>query len=838
MATDGWWRGKLFPNACEYHRYSFEARPDPLVPRLRHLPTAGILEEAASRLPPAARPVLAAWRALWADAVADVEAFAADVGAGEDFEAWRTGALAEAGERHADGKRLSAAVRTMALLAQDGARVRERALHVIEDARTHLALADSGLAVAIRAGDGYVGKLASERGLRLLGGPGHARLIRTARRAERISDRADNPYWTSPAFRERAGRPMAVADGQAELALVLADMAGQGHAKAFLKATECKAGTWIVALDPDPIRQDALLVAALGQRLRALNGMGSRERQMLVQGWTPFLREHRFFVVGHRVVASTPSTRTLSVLDADPRRLLGRGLAELARPALTEGAYDRGAAETVQDRAVLARMAAGARDLARALGREPDAAPLEPGHGSGDRRGDCYVIDMGETPDGRVLPIEINGFRSAGLYALDYPRVVRALERRAARFSGIPAETRAVPRPPQVAPTLLDVIEDILDMPDAPDMSVPEGAPRDADTIPPGELPRAWHVHAYARLDGGLPEAMEAWGRGLFPATWHLRPPPGPGPLVRAIATGAEAAASEAGILPAGAAPVLVEALAADGTPRSIAPFAGLPAAPAAGETASGRREAAYRFPAAAAPDFPPAADAIEAAIAAMPPYQRGRFAQAFALHHWPLVEPSLRATGAGLDLGGTEQAAARIDFDRHSGLRRAWQDFLREHVLAVLESGRGRLAGLLSRASNGTLHLAIEFPVPVPLGPGTLAATLANRALGRRWRLLYHGQRAREAESCWPSVPPDGPVALVSLEAAAAVGAVDFTRTLAEGVAWHADPDAIYLRPGTSVLLRGAWYADEVRPCPGFEEIARRYRPVDLAAGAEDLAA
>ncbi len=201
---------------------------------------------------------------------------------------------------------------------------------------------------------------------------------------------------------------------------ILADMSAQGHAQAFLKDTASKGGTWVVDLPPaggEALR--AHLELALGPR-KWKSFAVNHEGCLLVQGMTPFVREHRFYVVAHRVVASTASDRMLSALDGRSDRILDERVARLDVPAGATGYYDRGFSTHEVDRALVARMAWGARDLARALRDD-------------DRGMDSYVIDMGETRDGRVLPIEVNGMPRAGHYGIPYFRVLRALRRRADR---------------------------------------------------------------------------------------------------------------------------------------------------------------------------------------------------------------------------------------------------------------------------------------------------------------------------------------------------------------------------------------------------------------------
>jgi hypothetical protein len=840
-ADAAWWRGRLFPNDCTDRDARFETPPDPVTLRRRNLPTRDVMEEAGAYLGARALPLLSRWRTLWEDAVGDVEAYAAETGGGLEFEAWRAATLDDARTLHGEGKVLDACQRTVDALRGTDGRVRARALHAIEDAGMHVALAGSDLAVVVNnetdpGQDAQaVGKLAGERGFRILAGPAHAAMGRRARTARWAADRADTPYWSCPAFRERAGRAMALARTHPELLLVLADMARQGHRKAFLKAAESKAGTWLVDLDGDPIRQDAILSGTLGHAYHRFV-LGLRRRRMLVQEWTPFVREHRFFVVGHRVVASTPSTRSACLLDAGPG-ILGRGVAELAAPALVPGSYDRGETRTVVDRPLLARMARGARDLARALGREPGAS------GNPDRS-DCYVIDMGLSADGRVLPIEVNGFQHAGLYALDYGRVVRALERRSARQGATTAEAPA-PSPRQGMAAGTDGIVDLdaqlreimLDVDDTVRPIPPREIPEAAD-LPPGHLARAPYVRVYAPAGPDWDATAREWGRGRMPDRWTTTRPAGEGWSVRGIAAGAD-------VLPGarlrpGAAVVLEDMSHADGCVRGIAPFAGLHTPPGRFRAARGtRRDDVIAIPQVRMDEllaFLDVAHLADRAAELMPAYERGALVQSFALDNWRRVEPILRATVPGLDLSGMGAALAGFDPARYGQLRKPWQERVRAECLSNLERERNRLVTHLRRSGNGSVNLSVEFP----MRGGALVETLARMPLGRRWRPLYRADREHEHESPWPNAKAKkaSDVAIVCLEARVAVSAVDLDRTLVEGALWHCDLDAVHLKAGASVLLTGAWFAGTSSAHPEFEAVARRYLPVDDALGETEIAA
>ena len=370
-----WWVGRFFPNDCQglRERFPWPVSGRALAYRVRSVPGRRTLLLAEKVLGPRALPRLEAWKALWAtacepdslDALRKVSAFVEKDEAERKNRARGVDALSR-------GQLLDAAAAVVAdpqATRAEGPAVRDPGLHVMEDASVHLALAASGVDFTLDVpvpgkgtwrfgpdGRGGLRRLMPEE-------PAH-RVGRTL-----VEDHAKVvPYWRSGAFRARCGRGMAVAPRADVLAVILLDMARQGHAKAFLKALAQKGGTWTVDLagvdGPDEALSRA--AAAMGRDVGALFG-DAAHRGMLVQDHVPFHCEHRFLVVRHRVVASTASVRALSTLDCVPERILQPYVAVLARPAGAAGPYDRGEQARAEDRDLVARMARGARDLARAL---------------------------------------------------------------------------------------------------------------------------------------------------------------------------------------------------------------------------------------------------------------------------------------------------------------------------------------------------------------------------------------------------------------------------------------------------------------------------------------
>lgn len=414
--------------------------------RVRYMPTADSVVCATMHFGAPVKPILAAWRKLWdecldvdARAKADKARLVEESSAQEPGEPpiggylTRSTLLDDAHHWARQGRprraaRLFAQAECWDEEAIRLAKPRSRAQHVLEDALIMISLARAGVpftastfgfgaATFVKDGDGF-------REFDLDAEDDGLDPVRTSLRESR---QTTNPYWISRAFRESAGRGMSVVRGVDELVLTLMDMRGQGHRNAFLKSIRSKDGTWVIPLEGAMTfdEMDVRLHAVLGRRYAGLFSGNFLDDGFLVQEFVPFAKEHRFFVVGDRVVASTASDRALSVLDIRGRILDDR-VAVLDAPARDAGAYDRGSSTAPVDRALVARMAREARRIVRAMRDE-------------GKIGDCYVLDMGVTvrslEEGgeEILPVEVNTLLYAGLYAVDWQRVSDALARRAVR---------------------------------------------------------------------------------------------------------------------------------------------------------------------------------------------------------------------------------------------------------------------------------------------------------------------------------------------------------------------------------------------------------------------
>ena len=414
-------RGRYWPGPSRLAGTRYERFDGFLLLRARHLPTAGTLNMASVALGSAGADILGTWAALWRDAVGDVDAFAASVGHVEP--AARTRGWDEARRKEAmrladGGHRLEAAAELLALAVGGGrGPVRDVAFHVLEDATFLIACLRAGVPVRLTVA------FPDRDPAYAVGGPGMALRIARGPEAEETAGRAKwlakalNPDWASRAFRAEAGRGLGLSRGYADTAATLLDMALQGHVRAFLKHAVPKRGTWVVDLAGvrDFAGASARLFAAMGPHAASLFCNDPPDHALVVQAMTPFTHEHRFHCVGHRVVASTASVRALGLPDC-AGRLLDPRVARLRQPADGAGPYDRGEAEPVEDRDLVARMAWLARRLARGLGREGRF------HGH-------YVVDVGLTEAGEVAAIEVNTFANAGLYAVDVARIAAALGR-------------------------------------------------------------------------------------------------------------------------------------------------------------------------------------------------------------------------------------------------------------------------------------------------------------------------------------------------------------------------------------------------------------------------
>jgi len=416
-------RSRFWPGITRLRDARYERHDDFLLLRVRHLPTAATLELARTRLGPGAAPVLAAWAGLWSGMARDVDAFAEGIGHVEPESraaTWDGARLAEVERQLEGGSRMEGAGELFSLALTLGrGPVREVAFHVLEDAALQVALA--GVGVPFRLGlrfpgndVRYVVAGSLPDGVRLR--PADADEAKACEARDAWQASAINPDFASAAFRKAARRGFALCRGYPEAVATLHDLALQGRERAFVKHVVSKRGTWTVDLAgaASYAEVSGRLLGALGLHAACLFAPSPPDHVVVVQEHAPFTHEHRFFCVGHRVVASTASVRGLSLLDGSGR-LLDPRVARLHRPEGAAGPFDRGAADPVEDRALVARMAWAARALTRGLRQERRF------HGH-------YVIDMGLTGSG-VAAIEVNTFANAGLYAVDVPRLAASLAR-------------------------------------------------------------------------------------------------------------------------------------------------------------------------------------------------------------------------------------------------------------------------------------------------------------------------------------------------------------------------------------------------------------------------
>lgn len=415
-------------SGLRFERLGTEAHP--FLMRVRSLPTRDAVEHALSRLGEAARPLMEEWRALYAPLDGGADGLAARAGYVPMLDytpeapvlsdrTLESLALGTAGYGEANDVYEAEIARR----AFPPARTPE--LHLLEDARIATALVRAGVPATFATVFGATTiALDFPNGDRV---PRERKLDDEEAADVRASFGANNAYWLLGSFVSLCGRRMVETAGVRHLVLTLLDMARQGMDRAFVKDTILKGGTWIVDLTGvrDETSAASRLIAALGPlwfHLLARIDLESDNdvRRFVVQEFVPFVREHRFFCIADRIVASTASDRTLSVLDAPPpHRRLDSRVAVLARPASDPGPYDRGPTTSVEDRKGVADMARLVRRLLAAI-RENDFV----GRSMLPR---AFVVDAGLAADGSVGLIEINTFRNAGLYAVDYDRVARAL---------------------------------------------------------------------------------------------------------------------------------------------------------------------------------------------------------------------------------------------------------------------------------------------------------------------------------------------------------------------------------------------------------------------------
>lgn len=423
--------GTHFLSDCE----TFGVRGAPFAMRLRFLPTDGILGAIRDAYGAKAEVLLSEWRGLFDRMEGGVERFAKETAYQEylDYE-WSFQVSDETASRlmfgRARPKDADALYKAAADIAEAPA-PRRPEQHALEDALVMTSFVRNKVPVAFLAmfkADRENLK-DEERTVRLLTfSPTAKPRVRTPSRSTtkllRAGFCASNPYWGWPSFRKTCGRALRETAGAEDLTLTLLDMARQGESKAFLKNTVFKGGTWVVELEGVQSESDAAcaLIRTFGPEWPRL--LTLVVPSFIVQEFRPFKYEHRIFVVGDRIVASTPSDRTLSVLDAQTScRRLDPRVAVLEQPAEEAGAYDRGTTSSVVNRKLVADMARLVRRFIKGLD-EADSRAVRLPLG--------YVVDVGCGTDGIGI-IEVNTFRNSGLYALDYRKVAKAFRDKASR---------------------------------------------------------------------------------------------------------------------------------------------------------------------------------------------------------------------------------------------------------------------------------------------------------------------------------------------------------------------------------------------------------------------
>ncbi|AOG02945.1 hypothetical protein [Bosea sp. RAC05] len=392
----------------------------PLLMRARHLPTTEIIALVGKAYGDRATRLCEDWRRLWHELVDDVDEFARIVGyQPTPSQPFPVDALDRCRSRIAAGRAQSSDANLIEAAGRFSAeQARSREQHILEDAKVALALAGRGLHFALFI---HSTKQSWIVGRNAIGQRTKRRLSKKAEAEVQEGYRQVNPYWTLPSFLATASRTILEVLGTRHLGAVLADMAKLGHSLAFLKDCRLKGGTWVIDLAGVHCPDDALkaCLAAMGMsfiRLVERGAVDDRKARFLVQEFRPFRSEHRFFCVAGRIVASTASHRGSTILDAHAMRL-DPHVAVLDQPAAGPGPYDRGSSKLVEDRALVARMTRLVRKFLRSMREDECALTALP---------DNFVIDVGSNGD-MIDLIEINTFRNAGLYGVNYDRIADAL---------------------------------------------------------------------------------------------------------------------------------------------------------------------------------------------------------------------------------------------------------------------------------------------------------------------------------------------------------------------------------------------------------------------------
>jgi hypothetical protein len=283
--------------------------------------------------------------------------------------------------------------------------VRDFRLHGVDDADTIMSLAH------LKPGKGIV-LLNKTTAMKLIGvDPDGIPLLELVTEGlewvkARLED--DNKYWTWPFFQKYLNRRSVVVKGEEQIYCALADMAAQGHEKAFVKNCRSKSGTWTINL------AGASFIGDVAARTKASIRPFGLGMEAMMQEHTPFSHEQRFFIVNGRVVASVCSDRNFSTMDRIVGKRLDPRIAILETPEIESGCFDRGITTHVHDRDLAAKFARFARNIARE-GKDIGVSD--------------YVVDIGLCERG-VAAIEVNGLERSGPYSLDRALITKAFARR------------------------------------------------------------------------------------------------------------------------------------------------------------------------------------------------------------------------------------------------------------------------------------------------------------------------------------------------------------------------------------------------------------------------
>ncbi len=288
--------------------------------------------------------------------------------------------------------------------------LRDKRLHVIDDADITMACVHLSPGMGLLAfGNVYF----QYDGIDADGFPKFSEVQASKKRVDaRVND---NPkYWTWDFFLPYMKRRSLLAANLRDAGALIADMAWQGHKKAFVKAGGSKVGTWTI---------DLTGIKTLTDGEMALRGVLPVDATTVKEGYIiqehlPFTHEQRFFVHDGRLIASVCSDRHFSVTDKRPNRRLDDRIATLDVPEIDRGAYDRGITHHVSDRKLSAEFARKARQIARVC---KENGVLD------------FVVDIGMTSRG-ITAVEINTLHLSGPYCLDRRWFMQAFERRKNRI--------------------------------------------------------------------------------------------------------------------------------------------------------------------------------------------------------------------------------------------------------------------------------------------------------------------------------------------------------------------------------------------------------------------